>query len=188
MRELKREFKRAQERARESSRECARKRNRARESSNREFRRELNGYLRESERECSLFHVLTKRHYERVRAPVRVREICFRSLCSTSSSSLHSTHIHTHTPADWTQTTENSSCCVVLHLHLHCRHQATRAFVVSFVCTFFPMLNVPVFWPILLIYFVVLFTVTMKKQILHMIKHKYIPLSLGKPTYKSPEK
>ena len=32
------------------------------------------------------------------------------------------------------------------------------------------MLQVPVFWPILLIYFIVLFGMTMKKQIAHMIK------------------
>ena len=29
-------------------------------------------------------------------------------------------------------------------------------------------------------YWLVLFTVTMKKQILHMIKHRYVPFSWGK--------
>lgn len=42
----------------------------------------------------------------------------------------------------------------------------TRAVLIAFVCTFFSILNIPVFWPILLIYFIVLFTVTMKKQIM----------------------
>jgi len=59
----------------------------------------------------------------------------------------------------------------------------TRACVISIVVTFFPFLNIPVFWPILLIYFIALFVVTMKKQIKHMIRHKYLPFSRGKPTY-----
>jgi len=37
---------------------------------------------------------------------------------------------------------------------------------------------VPVFWPILLVYFCALFFVTMRRQIRHMIKHRYIPFSL----------
>ena len=38
----------------------------------------------------------------------------------------------------------------------------------------------PVFWPILLMYWMVLLFVTMKRQIKHMIKYRYIPFSLGK--------
>jgi len=49
--------------------------------------------------------------------------------------------------------------------------------------TFFPMFDLPVFWPVLLLYWVMLFTVTMKKQIKHMIKHKYVPFSFGKKKY-----
>jgi hypothetical protein len=37
----------------------------------------------------------------------------------------------------------------------------------------------PVFWPILVLYFCMLFFVTMRKQIQHMIKHKYLPFSFG---------
>jgi Rer1 family len=48
------------------------------------------------------------------------------------------------------------------------------------VATFFAVFDVPVFWPILLLYWVVLFVLTMKRQIKHMIKYKYVPLSLGK--------
>jgi hypothetical protein len=40
-----------------------------------------------------------------------------------------------------------------------------------------------VFWPILLLYFIVLFVITMKRQIRHMIKYKYVPFSFGKATY-----
>lgn len=50
----------------------------------------------------------------------------------------------------------------------------------GFVATFFPIFDVPVFWPILLLYFFVLLFVTMKRQIKHMIKHRYIPFTWGK--------
>lgn len=49
--------------------------------------------------------------------------------------------------------------------------------------TLFPMFDVPVFWPILLLYWLLLFTVTMKRQIKHMIKYKYLPFSTGKKQY-----
>lgn len=59
----------------------------------------------------------------------------------------------------------------------------TKAFLVAFVLTFFSMLDVPVFWPILLCYWIFLFFLTMKRQILHMIKYKYIPFDLGKQRF-----
>ena len=40
--------------------------------------------------------------------------------------------------------------------------------------------DVPVFWPILVLYFFALFFLTMKRQILHMRKHGYLPWSTGK--------
>ena len=43
--------------------------------------------------------------------------------------------------------------------------------------------QIPVFWPILLVYFFALFFLTMKRQIKHMIKHKYVPWSWGKKSY-----
>mmetsp|Transcript_2263 Transcript_2263/g.8067 ORF Transcript_2263/g.8067 Transcript_2263/m.8067 type:complete len:199 (+) Transcript_2263:150-746(+) len=60
---------------------------------------------------------------------------------------------------------------------------ATKAFLVALFCTFFRVLDIPVFWPILLIYFIALFCMTMRKQIQHMVKHKYIPFSFGKPKF-----
>ena len=60
-----------------------------------------------------------------------------------------------------------------------------RAVVLSIFATFFRFMDLPVFWPILLFYFVFLFIITMKQQILHMIKHRYVPWSTGnKSTYK----
>lgn len=46
--------------------------------------------------------------------------------------------------------------------------------------TFLSVFDVPVFWPILLCYWLVLFVLTMKRQIMHMIKYKYVPFSFGK--------
>ncbi|KAK9990365.1 hypothetical protein SO802_025350 [Lithocarpus litseifolius] len=62
-------------------------------------------------------------------------------------------------------------------------YSITKAFIVAFVLTFFSMLDVPVFWPILLCYWGVLFVLTMKRQILHMIKYKYVPFTIGKQRY-----
>ncbi|XP_031128325.1 protein RER1A-like [Ipomoea triloba] len=59
----------------------------------------------------------------------------------------------------------------------------TKAFCVAFVMTFFSLFDVPVFWPILLIYWIVLFVLTMKRQIMHMIKYRYIPFNTGKQKY-----
>ena len=57
----------------------------------------------------------------------------------------------------------------------------TKAVLISLLLSFFSIFDVPVFWPILVLYFFVLFYVTMK--ITHMIKHKYVPWSFGKATY-----
>ncbi|KAL6842472.1 hypothetical protein ACP4OV_027707 [Aristida adscensionis] len=63
-------------------------------------------------------------------------------------------------------------------------YSIVKAFCIAFVLTFFSVFDVPVFWPILLFYWVVLFTVTMKRQILHMIKYRYVPFTFGKQRYK----
>ena len=62
--------------------------------------------------------------------------------------------------------------------------QAQRALTLSLLATLFRFMDLPVFWPILLIYFVFLFAVTMRRQIAHMVQHKYVPFSFGKQTYK----
>ena len=60
------------------------------------------------------------------------------------------------------------------------RHSSIKAFLLGFVATFFPIFDVPVFWPILLLYWLVLLFVTMRRQIKHMIKYRYVPFSWGK--------
>lgn len=58
-----------------------------------------------------------------------------------------------------------------------------KSLVISIICTFFSVLDIPVFWPILVMYFITLFIVTMKRQIRHMIKYRYLPFSHGKAKY-----
>lgn len=67
-------------------------------------------------------------------------------------------------------------------------YSCTKAFLIAFSMTFCSLFDVPVFWPILLMYWFVLFFVTMKRQVLHMIKHKYVPFSFGKQVYSAKDK
>jgi hypothetical protein len=63
-------------------------------------------------------------------------------------------------------------------------YSAWKAVIIATVCTFFDALNVPVFWPILVMYFIILFTITMKRQLKHMVKYRYIPFTYGKTKYR----
>nr|KAJ0225903.1 hypothetical protein LSAT_V11C100009400 [Lactuca sativa] len=63
------------------------------------------------------------------------------------------------------------------------KYSITKAFCIAFTLTFFSMFDVPVFWPILLFYWLVLFVSTMKRQIMHMIKYRYVPFTFGKRRY-----
>ena len=58
-------------------------------------------------------------------------------------------------------------------------------FVVSIFFTFFECFDIPVFWPLLLVYFLLIFFIIMKRQIKHMIKYKYLPWDTGKKIYGS---
>ncbi|OTA61890.1 golgi membrane protein [Hypoxylon sp. EC38] len=62
-------------------------------------------------------------------------------------------------------------------------HEATRAIAIAFTCSWFEIFNVPVFWPVLVMYWIILFVLTMRKQIQHMIKYRYVPFSFGKARY-----
>lgn len=59
----------------------------------------------------------------------------------------------------------------------------TKATLISLFLSLFDMFDVPVFWPILLIYFVILFACTMRQQIQHMIRYSYVPWDSGKKKY-----
>lgn len=44
-------------------------------------------------------------------------------------------------------------------------YSVTKSTVVAMICTLFDCFNIPVFWPILVMYFITLFCITMKRQI-----------------------
>jgi len=66
-------------------------------------------------------------------------------------------------------------------------HSITKATLIAMFCTFFTVFDIPVFWPILLLYFLTLFAITMKRQIRHMLKHGYVPWTRGKTRYSGKE-
>nr|CAG4646647.1 EOG090X0FVI [Macrothrix elegans] len=64
-------------------------------------------------------------------------------------------------------------------------YSVSKSTGIALICTFFEVFNIPVFWPILVMYFITLFCLTMKRQIKHMIKYRYIPFTHGKPKYQA---
>lgn len=62
-------------------------------------------------------------------------------------------------------------------------HSATKAIAIALVCSFFTFFDIPVYWPILLVYFFTLTALTLRRQIRHMVKYKYVPFDLGKARY-----
>lgn len=63
----------------------------------------------------------------------------------------------------------------------------TQATLISLFLTLFEIFDIPVFWPILLLYFIILTACTMRQQIKHMIKWKYVPWDAGKKKYATKE-
>ncbi|KCV73253.1 hypothetical protein H696_00794 [Fonticula alba] len=60
----------------------------------------------------------------------------------------------------------------------------TQALVLSLLLTTSQIFNIPVYWRILVVYFVMLFVMTMRRQISHMLKHRYLPFDFGKRRYR----
>ena len=56
-------------------------------------------------------------------------------------------------------------------------------FLIAIPMTFFEAFNIPVFWPLLLVYFILIFFLIMRRQIKHMIKYNYLPWDSGKKNY-----
>ncbi|AWU74258.1 hypothetical protein CAS74_004231 [Pichia kudriavzevii] len=63
--------------------------------------------------------------------------------------------------------------------------KTTVSTLIAIFCSFFSIFDIPVFWPILVVYFIILFLLTMKRQIQHMIKYRYLPFDLNKAKYAS---
>ena len=49
--------------------------------------------------------------------------------------------------------------------------------------TLFKVFDLPVFWPILVMYFLLLTFITMKERLKHMLRHGYLPWTSGKKSY-----
>ena len=56
-------------------------------------------------------------------------------------------------------------------------------FLIAIPMTFFDAFNIPVFWPLLLFYFILIYFLIMRRQINHMIKYNYLPWDTGKKNY-----
>ena len=61
------------------------------------------------------------------------------------------------------------------------------AFIISILLSYLEFLNIPVFWPLLILYFLMVVIVTFKTKIAHMIRYRYIPIDIGKRTYNNPK-
>ncbi|KAJ4349718.1 uncharacterized protein N0V89_008335 [Didymosphaeria variabile] len=62
-------------------------------------------------------------------------------------------------------------------------YACTKAITIGFLCSWFEVFNLPVFWPVLVVYWLILFGLTMRRQIQHMIKYRYVPFTVGKTRY-----
>lgn len=58
-----------------------------------------------------------------------------------------------------------------------------RVISLCFFLTFFSIFDIPAYWPILVLYFLILFISTFWERVKHMITHKYVPWQQGKPKY-----
>ena len=54
--------------------------------------------------------------------------------------------------------------------------------------TFFSVFDIPVFWPLLLFYFILVFVLTMRQQIKQMMKYNYLPWDVVKKEYNNNSK
>ncbi|KAK8194900.1 rer1 protein-like protein [Phyllosticta capitalensis] len=63
-------------------------------------------------------------------------------------------------------------------------YSSTKAIAIGFLCTWFEMFDLPVFWPVLVVYWLILFLLTMRRQIQHMIKYRYVPFTVGKRQFR----
>ena len=62
-------------------------------------------------------------------------------------------------------------------------NRVSMTLLVSIFLTFFKGFDIPVFWPLLLVYFFLIFGLVMKRQIQHMIKYHYLPWDYAKTRY-----
>lgn len=58
-----------------------------------------------------------------------------------------------------------------------------KATLSTFLMTFFEVFNFPIYWPLLVFYFIFMTVFLCRYKIEHMIKYKYIPFDFGKKSY-----
>lgn len=58
-----------------------------------------------------------------------------------------------------------------------------KVLLICLCLTLFPFLDIPVFWPLLVFYVIILFVIQIGGRIKHMIKHRYVPWNAGKPKF-----
>ncbi|KAL0227775.1 hypothetical protein RCL1_003918 [Eukaryota sp. TZLM3-RCL] len=61
--------------------------------------------------------------------------------------------------------------------------QSFTATIISLFCTFLPFLDLPVYVPILVIYFCAISFVMLRVQVTNWIKYRYVPWNVGKKSY-----
>ena len=62
-----------------------------------------------------------------------------------------------------------------------------KVLLVGYGCTLFGVFDIPVFWPILVMYFLVLFVTLIGGRVQDMVSKKYVPWTTNKPKYVSKE-
>jgi hypothetical protein len=63
------------------------------------------------------------------------------------------------------------------------RKALVKATLIAMTTTFFEFFDFPIYWPLLLFYFIFMTTFLFRYKIEHMIKYKYIPFDFGKKKY-----
>ena len=72
--------------------------------------------------------------------------------------------------------------------HTVYRKALVKSTLISTITTFFEFFDFPIYWPLLLFYFLFMTLFLFRYKIEHMIKYKYIPFDFGKKKYNSASK
>lgn len=77
----------------------------------------------------------------------------------------------------------NYGMLLIKYLYLINRKMLIKATLLTSLMTFFEFFDFPIYWPLLVFYFIFMTTFLCRYKIEHMIKYKYIPFDFGKKTY-----
>ena len=68
------------------------------------------------------------------------------------------------------------------------RFQIAATLLGAIILSYFELLRIPMYWPLLVMYFLVVFVAMFKQRITHMIQYGYLPFDLSKKKYTSESK